>query len=195
MNNVVAIKQEVEAESIEFGGVVWVKDKDARYNTHIKGLGESWIIQYTEGPNNGRWFWMAHLGGVLLDLDLAVADNHVSGIAVTRDDAMSACINALDDYLADMRRILLKLQPGDDYAKTASRDRFGAGQMTNAPDITAEEISAAYSASGLHRLRYGLARALENQALYIALRCTALARRKQQHGQPAPTRRAIMPEA
>lgn len=55
--------------------------------------------------------------------------------------------------------------------------------------ITAEEISAAYRASGLHRERIGLARALENPTIYRALRITALTRRKQQHGQPAPTQR------
>lgn len=56
-------------------------------------------------------------------------------------------------------------------------------------DITADELSAAYRASDLHRERFGLARALETPSIYTALRITALARRKQQHGQPAPEQR------
>lgn len=56
-------------------------------------------------------------------------------------------------------------------------------------DITADELSAAYRASDLHRERFGLVKALETPHIYAALRRTALARRKQQHGQPAPDQR------
>lgn len=69
-------------------------------------------------------------------------------------------------------------------------------------DITPDEMSAAYRASGLHRERYGLARALETPCIYIALRAFATAlrgkacpeqrrREQQQHGKPAPIQRAI----
>lgn len=62
------------------------------------------------------------------------------------------------------------------------------------PDITPDELSAAYRASGLHSERYGLARALETPCIYIALRAFATALRgkeQQQHGKPAPIQRAI----
>lgn len=65
-------------------------------------------------------------------------------------------------------------------------------------DITPDELSAAYRASGLHRERYGLARALETPCLYIALRATAQALRgkeQEQHGKPAPILRAQIQEA
>lgn len=66
---------------------------------------------------------------------------------------------------------------------------------TPAPhDITPDELSAAYRASGLHRERYGLARALQTPCIYTALCATARALRgkeQQQHGKPAPTLRAF----
>lgn len=61
-------------------------------------------------------------------------------------------------------------------------------------DITPAEISAAYRAAGLHRLRIGLAKALQTPSIYTALCNAARERRKQQNGQPAPTRRAIETE-
>lgn len=142
MNNVVAIKQEEEAERIEFGGVVWVKDKDGRFRTYIEGQGSACISQYTEDDHcKGRWHWLAHIDVALNDLNLAVTNKHLSDIEDTRDDAMSACINALDDYLADLRSILLKLSPSDDYA-----NGFADGKAVLAAKLSAE-IDAAMAAA------------------------------------------------
>ena len=53
--------------------------------------------------------------------------------------------------------------------------------MTCADTITDREISDAYHAARLRRIGFGLAKALETPAIYIALRCPALAmKRKQQ---------------
>lgn len=141
MNNVVAIKQEEAAERIEFGGLMWTRTTNDHLVTHIAGQGEAWVFQYTEGYNKGRWFWHASISDALGDTKLSVADSNISGIEDTLVVAMTACLSALDDYLNDMRRILLKLSPGDDYARG-----YADGKAALAAALSVE-ISAALEAA------------------------------------------------
>lgn len=62
--------------------------------------------------------------------------------------------------------------------------------------VTPEELSAAYHAANLHRIRFGLARALETPNISRALEILAIAlrRKEQQHGTPAPTSQDVTGE-
>ena len=60
--------------------------------------------------------------------------------------------------------------------------------------ITAEELTAAFRASGLKRaMRYGLFTALQIPSVRRSLELHAIAMRRsrQQHGNPAPTMQAV----
>lgn len=60
-------------------------------------------------------------------------------------------------------------------------------QVSTPPEITADELRAAYRASKLRYKHIGFLTAIETPSLHSALRGTALMLRKQHNGEPAPT--------
>lgn len=61
-----------------------------------------------------------------------------------------------------------------------------AVQISKPPAITADDLHDAYLFARLRRLGIGYLQAIETPSIYAALRGTTLARKKQQHGKPAP---------
>lgn len=118
---------EAAPDSIEYGGVVWLRDPDRSVpsyhatSNHIK----LHVVQYTPDDDYapGRWCWQAYFD----DLPGIERPNVLSlnggAIADTREDAMFCCINAYGSWLDDMQNLLRILRPDDQYAQG-----FRAGQ-------------------------------------------------------------------
>lgn len=116
-------------KTIEFGGLTWQrKFRDGEigctYRTIQPGIATLCIYQYPDGYNAGAWHASASFYEYLPDninpKNLS-ADYNV--IKKEIDDAMTHCINALDDWLDDMQRTLAHFRQEDSYSQG-----FRAGQ-------------------------------------------------------------------
>lgn len=117
-------------DAIEYGGTIWRKatrNDGIEYGT-IRDEIDLYIYQYPKKPEHycsgGRWRWAAEFKDCVPEDDLPQCLRmDASGILDTHLDAMCQCINAFDEWLDDMQRMLLIFKPGDQYAQG-----FRAGQ-------------------------------------------------------------------
>lgn len=110
----------IQPDSIEYGGVVWLRDKGHDKPTYSTMRNHVWmrVSMYAlddEPHVAGRWCCHAHFDSVpdIGRPDVLLLNSH--RLADTREDAMAYCINALDDWLDDMQRVLHALRPSDPY--------------------------------------------------------------------------------
>jgi len=110
---------------IEFGGLSWVRS-DREDNTGVEYFADGEnktrlrAYRYPEAPE--RWLWNAEFKGI--EPNRSLAHEYAIGIIVyDMEEAMTCAVNAFDDWLDDMQRILRQQRPGDRYALG-----FGDGQ-------------------------------------------------------------------
>lgn len=105
-------------EKMAFGGVEWTR-ADRADGTGIEYLAKAEnktklrVYLYPESPE--RWLWNAEFDGVEVNRRL-VHDYGVGLIVYSLEEAMTCAINAFDDWLDDMQRILRQQRPRDGYA-------------------------------------------------------------------------------
>lgn len=105
-------------DKMAFGGVVWMRtDRDegtgTEYLAETENKTKLRAYLYPEAPE--RWLWKAEFKGV--EVNHRLAHNYEIGIIVyNMEEAMTCAINAFDDWLDDMQRILRQQRPRDGYA-------------------------------------------------------------------------------
>ncbi len=105
-------------ETIEFGGLVWNKTgRDEQvYKTSQAGCGEYRISQYGEdsGYCAGRWHFAVEFKFTTTpEFKTAVLMMEARGVIDTRDEAMQACLDAKDKFIADLKNLSVVLGLND----------------------------------------------------------------------------------
>lgn len=106
-------------DSIEFGGVKWTRAtrpleaRSVEYVARHSNKTEMRVYRYPQEYE--QWLWKACFLGIEPCARL-VHDYEIGIIVDNMEDAMTCAVNAFDDWLDDMQRILREQRPGDRYA-------------------------------------------------------------------------------
>jgi hypothetical protein len=105
-------------ETMAFGGVAWTRT-DRAAGTGIEYLAKAEnktqlrVYLYPQAPE--RWLWKATFD--VVEVNYRLAHYYEVGVIVdSMEEAMTCAINAFDDWLDDMQRILRQQRPKDGYA-------------------------------------------------------------------------------
>lgn len=105
-------------ERIEFGGVPWIRSERTLEQGAVEycacAPNETKLRIYRYPRKCEQWLWKASFG-IKTNINL-VHGYEVGVIVASMEEAMISAVNAFNDWLDDMQRILRIQRPGDRYA-------------------------------------------------------------------------------